>query len=86
MRTLLTVLICSLLLVGCGRSHVADSSDASLRDTAHTTAEYLANKALMARTVSACSAENDAQYNERMTHAGCKAVRNAMKASHRQAE
>lgn len=88
MRTLFPILACSLLLVGCsgGGSGSAGIPDASLRDTAHTTAEYLTDRSLMERTVAACSAENDAQYNERMTHVGCKAVLNAMRASHRQAK
>jgi hypothetical protein len=86
MRTLYPILACSFLLVGCSGSGSAGIPDASLRDTAHTTAEYLADRSLMERTVAACSAENDAQYNERMTHVGCKAVLNAMRASHRQAK
>lgn len=86
MRTVFSIVACSLLLAGCGSSgrNVSGESEASLRDTAHTTAEYIADPSLMERTVAACSAENDAQYNERMTHVGCKAVLNAMRASHRQ--
>lgn len=86
MRTASAIIVCSLLLAACNGNKTASAPNPGLRDTAHTTAEYLSDHALMARTIEACSADNDAEYNERMTHAGCKAVRDAVRASRHQAE